>query len=337
MKLTLEQIQSIARGVAYVSEENDGVIFHRFTAEQEELYRQTGEDFYRKAQGSAGVRLHFRTDSQTLRFGADIRCQSSSRSRYSFDVYVNGTPIAFFDNDDPSLPYPSQEFPIVPVNGTVDLGAGDKEVQIYFPWSMCPCVTAVELDDSAVVTPVKPSKTMLSFGDSITHGYDALRPSGSYASKLADALDADARNKAIGGEIFFPALAKLKDDITPDYISVAYGTNDWSKCQPDQFCANCREFYKALHDNYPTARIFAITPIWRGDYKDYRPMGDFFLIDKTIRELTADLERVTVIDGFGFVPQDPALFADLRLHPNDAGFEHYAANLIEQVKKIIEG
>jgi len=66
-------------------------------------------------------------------------------------------------------------------------------------------------------------------------------------------------------------------------------------------------------------------------------MGDFFTIAKTIRELTADLERVTVIDGFGFVPQDPALFADLRLHPNDAGFEHYAANLIEQVKKIIEG
>ncbi len=335
MKLTFEQIRSIARGFAYISEETDGLVFHRFTAEQETLYKREKPDFYAKTQASSGVRMHFRTDSTTLTFRARIQNQSSSRSRYSFDVWVDGKPIAFMDNDDPTISYPSQGFPLTPVDRTIDLGAGTKEVQMYFPWSVLPCVTDMCLDDGACIEPIKPAKTMLMFGDSITHGYDALRPSKTYASRLADALDADARNKAIGGEIFFPALAAQADDLAPDYISVAYGTNDWSKCLPDQFRYNCREFYKALHDNYPTARIFAITPIWRGDYRDYRPMGDFFTIANTIREVTADLDRVTVIDGFDLVPQDTALFSDRYLHPDDAGFDHYATNLIAKINAIL--
>ena len=48
-------------------------------------------------------------------------------------------------------------------------------------------------------------------------------------ARLADALGAEEVNKAIGGECFFPELAATKEDFQPEYITVAYGTNDWSR------------------------------------------------------------------------------------------------------------
>ena len=46
MKLTYQQICDITQGVAYVSEEDGSVVFHRFTKEQEELYYKTNQCFY---------------------------------------------------------------------------------------------------------------------------------------------------------------------------------------------------------------------------------------------------------------------------------------------------
>ena len=70
-------------------------------------------------------------------------------------------------------------------------------------------------------------KRILCFGDSISQGYDALYPSNQYTPQLAKLLDAEEYNKAIGGEIFRPELALARDDFEPEYITVAYGTNDW--------------------------------------------------------------------------------------------------------------
>ena len=177
---------------------------------------------------------------------------------------------------------------------------------------------------------------MLIFGDSITQGYDALRPSLHHTSRLCETLNVEGFNKAIGGEIFFPDLARLKDDITPDYITVAYGTNDWSHCDRDTFIKNCTEFYQALSNNYPTAKIFAITPIWRGDCIVPSAFGDFSDIQKCIDNATENIKNITLIPGFNFVPKEAKYFADLRvLHPNDEGFDYYYNNLYQKLKSLI--
>lgn len=172
---------------------------------------------------------------------------------------------------------------------------------MYLPWSVCPVVDEVSLDDGAYVVPVKPDKRLLAFGDSITQGYDALRSSVRYTSLLADKLQAEEFNKGIGGEVFFPALAQIKDDISPDYITVAYGTNDWSKKTEEDFKVRCREFYVALSNHYPQAKIFAITPIWRKDYQGERAFGSFEPVEKGIRAAVVNLPDVMVISGFDFV------------------------------------
>ena len=40
----------------------------------------------------------------------------------------------------------------------------------------------------------------------------------------------------------------------------------------------------------------------------------------------------TVIPGIDLVPHDPGFFSDASLHPNDAGFDYYADNLIRELK-----
>ena len=49
------------------------------------------------------------------------------------------------------------------------------------------------------------------------------------------------------------------------------------------------------------------------------------------------LDNVYVICGMELVPHEEAWFADWRLHPNDAGYEHYFNNLWARMRPVLEG
>jgi hypothetical protein len=68
---------------------------------------------------------------------------------------------------------------------------------------------------------------------------------------------------------------------------------------------------------------------------EYRKFGDFKKVEPGIRSAVKDIKNVTVISGFDFVPKEEKYFADLRLHPNDSGFECYAENLYRAIKTKI--
>ena len=330
MIIGFDKIKDILHGVVYTEEKDGKLILHRFTKEQEEVYKPYNADFYKKTFGTAGVTLEFTTNSTTLSLSACISA-ASSRKFFSFDVYANGNLIKTAEG---IMPEAQADFEF-----SAELGKGKKLVTVYFPWSAVAQIYSVSLDDGAEIVPVERPYKMISFGDSITHGYDAKNPSFSYASRLADALCAEAVNKGLGGEVFFPTLAELSDDITPDFITVAYGTNDWSHCKDDQnkekFDADCKEFYRILSEKYPNTKIFAVTPIWRGDFERDTQVVPFSYIKEYISKVTADLENVTVIDGIDLVPHDKTCFSPDVLHPNDAGFRHYANNLYAEIKKHI--
>ena len=69
---------------------------------------------------------------------------------------------------------------------------------------------------------------------------------------------------------------------------------------------------------------------------EYREFGDFKNVEKDIIEAVADIENITVISGFDFVPKDEKYFGDLRLHPNDEGFDHYVENLYGKIKSALD-
>ena len=337
MIINLSQFKEITLGAARIEKNDDGFHFYRFTKQQEELYEKRNEEFYLKTFCTSGIKLRFLTDSQTLFLKTDITFKTT-RTFFAFDVFVNGVKMDSLDNfSDTNLPknYSILKLSQGEFSKKINLGTGKKEVCVYFPWSVEAVIKEFSLDDNSFIKPIKPSKKMLCFGDSITHGYDALYPSNKYITILANELDAEENNKAIGGEIFFPELAATSDNFEPDYITVAYGTNDWYRCSKEEVMHNCKEFFYNLRNNYPNAKIFVITPIWRKDMNESSPFGNFKGVSEIIKQQTGELKNILVIDGFDFVPQDENFFGDLSLHPNDKGFEYYSKNLIKRIKDVL--
>ncbi len=335
MTMNYEQIRSVLQGTVRTEETGRGIRPHRFTERQEELYKDVSADFHRKSFASAGMKLCFETDSTSLflRINAE---PASTRKYFSIDLFIDQKPAGFLDNYSGfNLPrnYTAIQCPLGEFSGRFDLGEGRKEVSIYLPWSVSVEILELCLDDESSFVPCRPSKRLLAFGDSITQGYDALRPSNRYVSKLAEALDAEEINKGIGGEWFRPALIREREDFTPDYISVAYGTCDWSRVTEDAFKDNCRAFFAKLVSDYPDAEIFAITPIWRADYQEDTPFGPFCRVAEDIDAIVKNYENVWCFNGFGFVPPEEKYFGDLWLHPNDDGFRHYFRQLFRQLRQ----
>ena len=325
MKLNLEQIKSIAHGAVQIIEEDGKICLYRFTEEQRELYRGYSDDFFGKSFASAGITLEFVTDSRRLAMKVEVS-SGSSRKYFMHSIFVDGKRYASLGCERTNTGV---------FGGEWSLPEGEKTVKIYFPFSTASKLISFELDDGSSLIPVKKSKKMIMMGDSITHGYDTALPENSYAFRVSDALDASAVNKGIGGEIFFPALALARDDIDPDYITVAYGTNDWSRNNKERFEKNSKSFYENLSAMYPNAKIFAITPIWRKNYGEVNTIGTLDAIGEHIERVTASLPNVTVIKGIDFIPHDSKYFAPDVLHPNDEGFAHYAENLLAELKKYI--
>ena len=334
MQLELCQIQSVTMGASFVTHEKDGYHFYRFLPHELDLWKRN-EDAFGRALCTAGIALNFITDSTCL----DLAVQTEyCRCRYyfAFDILINGVKIETITNyQERTFPdgNTDRELPLGRFEKHIDLGAGKKEVRICFPWSVKAVVQSVTLDDGATVIPVKRKRKLLAFGDSITQGYDALSPSGTYLSLLANALDAEAYNKAIGGMVFVPSLVEKKVDFEPDDIVVAYGTNDWNILTKDQFIRNCTDFFRNLYGNYPNSRILTITPIWRRECGEARALGRFERMEILIREIAEKYPNVTVVSGFHLVDHDTRYFADLRLHPNDAGFRQYYENLRNVIQR----
>ena len=337
MFLTDEQIKAITCGAVSVVRESDGIHFCRFTNDQFAVYDDQPLKHPRRT-ATAGIQFRFRTDSRYITMAANLRCNGGTGAFFSFDVFVNGKRRTCWDNfSHMKLPrefvWLKYELDVPPAR--MDLGEGEKEVVIHFPWNRPIALHWVEIDDGAFIEPVKPDKKLIAFGDSITQGFYALRPSDSYISRIADVLGAELYNKAIGGERYVPAMVQTPDDFTPDYIVVAYGTNDWRNSRREEFESNCKEFYEKLYKLYPATKIFAITPIWRYNLDEDTHFESIYDIRNYVQKVTAKMPNVTVFDGMELVPHTVDYFADEGLHPNDFGFDHYYRNLLVKIKQCL--
>lgn len=326
MKLSMEQISEAARGVAYVSEEEGLVRLHRFTEEQEQLYERVGAEHYFRSFATAGVVLEFDTDSESLLL--DVRVsKGSSRRWFAHSVLVNGKSVGTLGGTHPDGGHGD-------FVGSWSLGQGEKRVKLLFPWGVYSRIRRLELSDGAAFQPVKKSRKVLIYGDSITHGYDATVPERSYASQLADYLDGDCINKAIGGEVFRPALSEFPDPIQPELITVAYGTNDWPRRPVEELGENARAFLAGLRKAYPNAKIVVFAPIWRRISNELRFDKPFGVIAECLKEIVAEMDNASFIDCFDFVPHDLDYYAADGTHPNDRGFACYAEGVIRALKEL---
>ena len=123
----------------------------------------------------------------------------------------------------------------------------------------------------------------------------------------------------------------MKDSFTPDYILVAYGTNDWRKLPRDAFFRDVKAFFENLNAAYPGIRTIVITPIWRSNLHAETDFESIQEVIDAIRAAAAGRPDTTIIDGMPLVPHDVSYYADYGCHPNDEGFRHYFENLWKQL------
>ena len=160
MKLSLEQLKSIAHGVDRVEEVDGGVQFFRMTEAQKGYYlHYNNTEKANKTDSTSGVRLAFYTNSEHVKFSAKFT-EGSSRAYAYFDIYENGAMIAHGGSDKENE-----------AEMEVKLLTGESLVEIYFPWSKGVVLTSFELDDGATIKPHVRPKKLVAYGDSITHGY----------------------------------------------------------------------------------------------------------------------------------------------------------------------
>lgn len=335
MILSLNQIGQITQGAARIREEKDGIHFYRFSREEQELYTDQRADI---CKATAGIQWEFKTDGKTLRLKGKT-AKACNRLYYAFDVFVNRQRIGILSNFSPDtedFPYKAEDFPLGQFQKTFDLGEGEKLVRVVFPWSVEAVIEEAEVAGATYVEPVRRKKILLTYGDSITQGYDAMYPGEAYSVRLADFLGAEAFNKAICGEVYFPPLAGVKGELAPDYITVAYGSNDWKLLNKKEFEQRCRGFLANLVRTYPGVKTIVICPSWRKDYRKPREFGDFRDVEVIIRGICTQWEQIRVLSAWNYIPHDEVFFADRRLHPNDEGFAHYFRQLKAELENMPE-
>lgn len=324
MLLSHEQFAPLFHGALRVDLSADGYTApRRFTAAGQAFY-DTVKDFGKKARATSSIRLEMITDSDMLSFEYTLEGASSRKFAY-FDLLADGVVLRHEGYENITSLCGKMVF---------DLPAGTHHVALYFPSLYKAKIRNVTLSDGATFSPVKKSCRLYCVGDSITQGYDAKFSCGTYTNILADMLDAEVVNHGIGAEIFRPDMLDKDMPFTPDYITVAYGTNDWSGQTKADMERNANEYFRRLAAYFPAAKIFAVTPIWRADHFRFTRVGFFEDAVKIVTD-AATAVGATVIDGQKMIPHSTVVCSDAYLHPNDLGFRYYADNLYREMKPFL--
>ena len=330
MKLDAQQLSKIIHNVLSHSHDEKGNLhFHRFSEKQQQTYITESQDWTMKVLASASVTLDFITDSDYITLKFDF-IPASSQKWGSIDLYVDGV---FYGNrytDDLSIKLAG-----------FDLPAGQHRVTVYFPWSAQTVVNEVRLSDGASIIPVEKKLKMLCFGDSITQGYTSKFTSLSYVNQTARALDAEVVNQGIGGYYFNEAtLDESILDYKPDIITVAYGTNDYSRCETvEEFAGPAECYIKKLAELFPNTKILGILPIYRNDRNHqvktlYRP----YSIDDAraiLKGMYESCPNCYVLEETG-IPHIPEAYVADFLHPNEFGFSLMSQGVIRKIQEILK-
>ena len=339
MKLDLEQMKAITKGVMDVTEEGGVFVFHRVSEAQMAIYKpNTGG--WRRSQALASVHLDFETDATMLSFTAVNGWNSTAVRYFYFDLWVEDKFLyhdgfSYNANEDGSTMMRFDDR-----KNELALPEGTKRVRLYMPAICHVELRDVELVDATFVNPVKSKYRWLAFGDSITEAHSSAMPSMQYTEQAARAIDAEVFNQGIGGEMY--KACKIVPGSYPkvDFITVAYGTNDY-KHSPSMevFRQEVSGFYEALSREFGSTPVLVLLPLWRGHESkgDTFALGTMPEVRQIIQSIAQQYPANICVDCSGFIPPVYDFFSDKGLHPNALGHTFYAQALVPELRKLLEG
>lgn len=313
--MDLDALIPCIRGTLTVERDARGLTPKRLTAAQYAHFAPN-EAWSIRANCPAGVALCGRTASPWIEL--DLHFGPHCRGWFALDVEVDGVLRQTVREDGPPERW----------RGRIDLpGDGERAVRIALPLTCATTIASAAVADGAGFEPLEERRhRYLAIGDSITQGMTGSGMASSYAWRLADLLGADLLDQGIGGHIFDAASFDPTLGVEPDLVTIAYGTNDWSRgLGRDAIVAAGRGHLGAIRARFPRVPIACLSPVWRS-LDDPARWADFVDCGRGILELASELEGVLPVDGLRLVPHREDRFVD-GVHPNDGGFAEYAGAL----------
>lgn len=181
-----------------------------------------------------------------------------------------------------------------------------------------------------------PSKTLLTYGSSITHGGNSATPSGTYAMQLARRLHMDLLNMGFAGSAYMdPALADyLADKPGWDAALIELGVNVVELWTVEQFRSAASAFLHTMASRNPGRTIFC-TDIYK-NHLDFKPDSHTAAfrdcLKSVVREL--NLPNIRYVDGYSLLTEVHGLSSD-GLHPGNQGHQQIAENLYKIMVPVL--
>lgn len=323
MELRLAEIAEYC--VGHVTVSPDAVAL-RCTPQQIDYFKDAPPQQARSRM-SAGVQIALRTDSPWIEL--ELRFAGHARPRVSLDLDVNGVlleTIAFEDT---------------PNAGTARWALGEtaeeRELRVHLPHTAICQLRAVRLADGATQAPgaIRPRR-MLALGDSITQGMNASGPARGWASLFAKRCDAECLNQGIGGHIWDPRSLDTEIAWEPELITVAFGTNDWSKpVFPRDLRPRITQYLEGVKRRWPTVPIAVISPLNRVGAEVPEEQPPLKTYGSFIRSVAGESPGIIPIDGFELMPDEADMLDDDGTHPGDAGMAAISQRLHRRISPLL--
>ena len=295
---------------------------------------------------STGVELRFviKGESATIRMSA---YDNDPKSFNTFHVYRGGIQGGWNDHEEHRhVTGEIQDFVIEKSKNISNLKIMSKECGYDFD----PEVVRIIFDRGRykiydvigdVVPPAKtqcPSKTMLAYGSSITHGSNAIDRSHSWVSVVAHNLNMDSRNLGMAGSCFIePQMAEYiaseGEKGAWDIALLELGINALSWTD-EKIISRVENIIKQVAGRNPDKPVFVISPFYHcGDdfYQEDRAKTWRKIIEVIIAKMS--FSNVTYINGFEILDNVSYMSAD-EVHPNIYGVQRIADLLTRKILEV---
>ena len=228
----------------------------------------------------SGVRLAFRSPATRIELVSHpfrLSYAGADRPRGRIDLVVDGTllksdALAAGDELRTDLLAGTSELRTGRPHLTLfdDLGTGDKLIEIYLPHNEA--IELISLSADAPMTPFQQSGPVwVHHGSSISHGSNALGPTGIWPVIVARSTGLELRNLGFGGSALLdPFMARVIRDAPADLISVKMGINivNLDSMRLRSLIPALHGFLDTIRDGHPATPILLVSPIFCGIHEN---------------------------------------------------------------------
>lgn len=294
-------------GAIDVESTERGIRWHRLP---ERSRRRIPTEFLRAVEAQpTGVRIAFETAARRialrLRATALVLLPTATADSWgALDIVVDGTRFATLPIDGGSV----KRLDLAADRATIqdgpdavlelpELAPGRKQVELWLPYSVE--VELLELTADAPIAPLRePAARWVHYGSSISHGFNAAHPLGTWPAIAARRAGVELRNLGFAGNaVLDQFVARAIRDTPAELITLKVGINvvNFDGFRARTFVAAVDGFLDTIRDGHPDTPIALVSPLHCPSVED-RPgptiaFGPSGAIPMTTNGRPEDLER----------------------------------------------